>query len=198
MITKRGLGIALLGGIGLAALPNRLLLPIRPAFAAGIAGPILPSSIYLGGAAGNLSSTFYIPTTNTNTAGAFEGIGVVASLAADAPAVLQFNMPELIPAGTLKLRCLAMANATAGTAKLDIADGATSAGSNIGATTLTTEAGSPTISQTWTTADVLVENKVTLTTAPTFNQILTVLATFRTASWTLAAASTWQFSLVYE
>ena len=62
-------------------------------------GPILPSSVYLGGASGNLFPNFYIPATNTNTAGALEGIGVVASLAADAPAVLQFNMPETIPQG---------------------------------------------------------------------------------------------------
>ena len=60
-------------------------------------GPILPSSVYLGGASGNLFPNFYIPATNTNTAGALEGVGVVASLAADAPAVLQFNMPETIP-----------------------------------------------------------------------------------------------------
>jgi hypothetical protein len=159
-------------------------------------GPIMPSSIYLGGASGNLYPNFYIPATNTNTAGALEGIGVVASLGADAPAVLQFNMPEAIPSGTLKLRCLAMANATSGVAKLTVKDASTSAGSNIGATTLTTETQ---LSQTWATADILVENKITLTaTAPTANQILTVLATFNTASWTLAAASTWQFSLVWE
>ena len=161
-------------------------------------GPVLPSSLYLGGASGNLFPNFYVPATNTNTAGALEGVGVVASLAADAPAVMQFNMPEAIPSGTCKLRVLATANATTGNAKLDIADGATSAGSNIGATTLTTEAGSPTITQAWATADVLVENKVTLTTAPTANQILTILATFRTASWTLEAVSNWQFSIVWE
>lgn len=161
-------------------------------------GPLLPSSIYLGGASGNLSPTFYIPATNTNTAGAIEGIGVVASLAADAPAVLQFNLPEVLPSGALKLRCLAWANATSGVAKLDIADGQTATSSNIGVTTLTTEPGSPTISQTWATADIIVENKVTLTTSPVVNNILTVLATFRTASWTLAQASVWQFSLVWE
>ncbi len=100
-------------------------------------GPILPSSLYLGGASGNLSPAFYIPNTNTNTAGALEGIGVIASLAADAPAVLQFNLPEVIPAGTCKLRILAMANATSGVAKLTISDGQTAAGNNIGATSLT-------------------------------------------------------------
>jgi hypothetical protein len=158
-------------------------------------GPILPSSIYLAGASGNLSPTFYVPATNTNTAGAIEGIGVVASLGADAPAVLQFNLPESIPSGALKLRVLAWANATSGVAKLTVKDNQTAAGSNIGATSLTTETQ---LSQTWATADIIVENKMTLTTVPTANSILTVLATFNTASWTLAAASVWQFSLVWE
>src|SRR5512143_2539088 len=99
-------------------------------------GPIMPSSVYLGGASGNLYPSFYIPATNTNSAGAIEGIGVVASLAADAAAILQFNLPESIPTGTCKLRCLAMANATSGVAKLTISDGQTAAASNIGATTL--------------------------------------------------------------
>jgi hypothetical protein len=158
-------------------------------------GPILPSSVYLGGASGNLSPTFYIPATNTNTAGAIEGVGVVASLGADAPAVLQFNLPESIPTGVCKLRALAMANATSGVAKLTVSDGQTAAGSNIGATTLTAETQ---VSQTWATADILVENKVTLTTVPAANSILTVLATFNTTGWTLAQASVWQFSIVWE
>ena len=158
-------------------------------------GPVLPSSIYLGGASGNLFPNFYIPATNTNAAGAFEAVGVIATLGADAPCVMQFNMPEAIPSGTCKLRILAMANATSGVAKLTVSDGATSAASNIGATTLTAETQ---FSQTWATADILVENKITLTTVPTANQILTVLATFNTTGWTLAATSAWQFSVVWE
>jgi len=162
-------------------------------------GPILPTSIYLGGASGNLSPTFYTSGAGTTTVNStIEGVGVVASLGSDASAVMQFNMPEVLPAGTLKLRVLALANATSGVAKLDIIDGRTPAGSNIANATFTTEAGSPTISQTWATADILVENKVTLTQQPTANDIYTVVATFRTASWTLAATSVWQFSLVWE
>ena len=84
-------------------------------------GPILPSSIYLGGASGNLSPTFYVPATNTNTAGAIEGVAVAASLAADAVGVYQFNLPETLPTGTLKCRVLAWANASAGVAKVRMA-----------------------------------------------------------------------------
>src|ERR1019366_5970378 len=158
-------------------------------------GPILPSSIYLGGASGNLFPNFYIPATNTNAAGALEGIGVVASLGSDAAAVLQFNMPESIPTGTLKLRCLAMANATSGVAKLTVKDKNVAAGASLGTSTLNSETQ---LSQTWATADIMVENKITLTTSPTANDIVTVLAIFNTTSWTLAAVSTWQFSIVWE
>jgi|SRR5208337_4476856 len=158
-------------------------------------GPLLPSSIYLGAASGNLYPAYYQPNTNTNNAGWLEGVGVVASLGSDASAVLQFNMPETIPTGTLKLRCLAMANATSGVAKMTASDGVTSAGSNIGATTLTSDTQ---VSQTWATADILVENKVTLASAPSANQILTVNCKFQTSGWTLAAASVWQFSVVWE
>ena len=168
-------------------------------------GPLLPSSIYVGGASGNLSVNTYVGTTATGTGAvagysALEGVGVVASLTADALAVLQFNIPPTgaIPSGTLKLRLLAMANASAGIAKLDIIDGVTSPNTAIGASNFTTEAGSPTISQTWTTADVLVENKVTLTAAPTAGQIVTVILAFRTSGWTLAQASVWQASLIWE
>jgi hypothetical protein len=159
-------------------------------------GPILPSSIYLGGGAGLIYPNFYIPATNTNAAGALEGVGVIASLTSDAPAIMQFNMPETIPTGTLKLRILAMANATAGVAKLTVSDASTSAGSNIGVTSLTAETQ---YSQTWATADILVEQKLTLTaTAPTANQITTIKAVFNTTGWTLASTSVFQFSLVWE
>jgi hypothetical protein len=161
-------------------------------------GPLHPSSIYLGGAAGNLSSTVNVPNTNTNTAGALEGIGVVASLGANAPAVLQFNLPEVIPSGTLKLRLLAVANATTGNAKITVADAGTAPAANIGATTLTTDATAQTVA--WTTADVLVETKINLTGsgANVANNILTVLLTFITASWTLAQVSVWQPTVVWE
>jgi hypothetical protein len=158
-------------------------------------GPILPSSVYLGGASGLLFPNFYVPATNTNAAGVLEGIGVIASLTADANAVLQFNMPESLPSGALKLRILSMANATTGVMKLTVKDKNVAAGASLGTSSLNTETQ---VSQTWATADILVENKVTLTTSPSANDIVTVLATFNTASWTLAAISTHQFSLVWE
>jgi len=160
-------------------------------------GPILPSSIYVGGASGNLSPWFYVPTTNTNNAGAIEGINVAASLTADAPLVLQFNLPESIPTGTLKLRLLFWANASTGNAIYTIADGGTAAGSNIGATTLTTDASA--VSVTRSAVDIAQEIKVTMTGGgQVANNIYTVLLTFNTTSWTLAQISVWQASLVWE
>ncbi len=157
---------------------------------------VMPSSIYLGGAGGRLFPNVYIPNTNTNGAGAIEGVGVAASIGSDSAAVIQFNLPPVLPStGTLKLRCLAMANATSGVAKLTIKDKNVAAGNSLGTSTLNTETQ---LSQTWATADILVENKITLTSTPAGNDVFTVLATFNSTSWTLAAVSTWQFSLIWE
>ena len=158
-------------------------------------GPILPSSIYLGGASGALFPNFYIPATNTNNAGALEGVGCAASLGTIGNCVMQFNLPEILPSGTMKLRALATANATTGTAVVNISDGVTAPGSNIGATTLTADS---TITQAWSAADVLVENKVSLSSVAVPNGVLSVLAVFNPSGWTLAAVSSWQFSVVWE
>jgi hypothetical protein len=159
-------------------------------------GPLFPSSTYVGGASGNLSLTFYVSGAGTTVAQSYiEGVGVIASLGSDASAILQFNLPEVIPSGVMKMRVLAWANATSGVAKLTISDGQTAAGSNIANTTLTADTQ---VSQTWATADIIVENKVTLATTPTANSILTCRCTFNTSGWTLAQQSVWQFSLIWE
>lgn len=159
-------------------------------------GPLLPSSVYFGAASGNAYPTFYVSATNTNAASYIEGVGVIGSLGADAAVTLQFNLPESIPTGTFKLRSLALSQ-TGGSlvSKLTVSDGQTAVGSNIGATTLTAETQ---ITFTFATADLLVENKTALTTSPTANNILTVLATFNHTGWTQTAASAYQFSLVWE
>ena len=158
-------------------------------------GPILPASIYVGAASGNLSPTVFISSTAGNNASAIEGIGCVASLASTAPCVLQFNLPESIPSGVMKLRGLAWAQATTGNAVVVPSDGQTAVGSDIGGTSLTTDA---TMTWTWTTGSVIVEQKVNLATTPTVNDILTVLLNFESSSWTLAATGVFQFSVVWE
>jgi hypothetical protein len=89
---------------------------------------------------------------------------------------------------------LAFANATSGAAFWQVQDGATSPLANIANATFTTEAAQ---SITWA-ANVMQEFKQNLTTAPTANQILTVVITFGTTTFTLAATSVWQASVVWE
>jgi hypothetical protein len=161
-------------------------------------GPLLPSTIYVGGASGNLAMSYYISTTGNGTtwgAGAFEGIAVLASLASDATAVIQYNLPEVLPSGTLKLRVLALANANSGTAVLVVSDGVTAVGSNIASATMTAESS---YSTAWSAVDNLVETKITMSTTPVTNNIFTVHAGFKTSGWTLAQTSFWQLSLVWE
>jgi hypothetical protein len=162
-------------------------------------GPLLPSSIYFGAASGNAFPAYFTPGTNTNSAGFIEGIGVVGSLGSDATAVIQFNMPESIPSGTLKVRILSWST-TGGSlvGKITIADAGTAVGANIGAATLTTDASAQSI--TFVTADLIVENKFALTGsgANTANNITTIKATFNTSGWTETATSVHQFSLVWE
>ena len=161
----------------------------------------LPSSIYVGGASGNLTQTFYVANTNTNSAGALEGVGVAASLTSSTSpysAVLQFNLATT-STGALTLRALALANASTGVAKFTVNDGVTAVSSGgIGATSLTAETQS---SVTWTTSvgsnpDAIIETNVVLASSPTSNGILTVRLDFNsTGAWTLAQQSVWQFSV---
>jgi hypothetical protein len=157
-------------------------------------GPIAPSSVYLGGASGNLFPNFYAGG-GANASVHDEGIGVVASLGADATAELRFPMPASIPTGTLKLMVRALANATSGVVKFTVSDGAVSGGSSPSAATLTSETQS---SVTWTAVDVYMDTKVTLTTAPTANQSLIVALKFQTSGWTLAVALTCLVWVLWE
>lgn len=127
----------------------------------------------------------------------------MASLSADATVSLRFHVPPVLPSGTLKLRILALANATSGAAKLTVSDGvatpasAPASSGNPSAVTLTSES-QTTI--TWTTSenDRYKEAKVTLTAAPVANDVLVVAVKFQTTSWTLAVISTYIISLIWE
>src|SRR2546430_608163 len=158
-------------------------------------GPIYPSSAYPADSSGRLFPTFY-SGTGGNASPVDEGLGVKASLDADATWELRFPMPPTLPTGTLKLRLLALANATSGAAKLTVKDGvatpATSpaASGNPSAVTLTSETQT---TVTWAASenDRYKEAKVTLAAAPVGNDMLVVALLFQTSGWTLAAASCW-------
>ncbi len=165
-------------------------------------GPIFPNSLYLGGASGNLFSSFYIGAGG-NAAPTEEGVGVIASLASNAVAQLRFHIPPAVPTGTLKLRIVALANATSGAAKITVSDGVAtpatspSASGNPSAATLTAET-QTTITWAASENDRYKEAKVTLSASPAGNDVLVVAVTFNTSGWTLAQTGTFIFTLIWE
>lgn len=159
-------------------------------------GAIYPSSAYPADTAGRLFPNFYAGGGG-NAAPHDEGLGIKASLDADATWELRFPMPPTIPSGTLKLRFLALANATSGSAKVTVKDATVSAGASPSAVSLTSET-QTTITWAAGAADKYQEAKVTLTASPAGNDVLVVACVFNTSGWTLAAVSTWLVSILWE
>ena len=165
-------------------------------------GPIFPSSTFPADTSARLFPIFYAGAGG-NASPHDEGLGVKASLDADAVWELRFPMPPAIPSGTLKLRLLALANATSGAAKVTVSDGvATPAASpaasgNPSAVTLTAES-QTTVTWGANENDRYKEAKVTLSSAPAANDMLVVALKFQTSGWTLAQASCWIASVIWE
>lgn len=161
-------------------------------------GPIFPhSGPYTGGAGGNLFPFFYAGSGG-NAAPHDEGLGVAAApLSADATAELRFMIPPTVPTGTMKLRMLALANATSGVAKVTVSDAIISAGNSPSAAVLTSEAQQ---TVTWGTGDndKYKEVKLALTPTAVANGVLVMAITFNATGWTLAQVSAWQFSILWE
>jgi hypothetical protein len=103
----------------------------------------------------------------------------------------------------LKLRAIALANATSGVAKFTVSDGvatpAASPGSsgNPSGVTLTSETQT---TVTWAASenDRYKEAKIPLTAAPAANDVVVVVVNFQTSGWTLAQISLWKFDLIWE
>jgi hypothetical protein len=159
-------------------------------------GPFLPNSLYPADTAGRLFPSFY-GGAGGNAAPRDEGMGVMASLSADATWELRFLMPPSIPSGTFKLRLLALANAATGNAKLTVKDGMCAAGASPSAVSLNNESQS-TVSWGAGDNDKYKELKVTLSATPSANDVLVLAITFNTSSWTLAQVSTWIASIIWE
>ena len=127
-----------------------------------------------------------------------EGLGVEASLGADAIWRLRFQMPPTLPTGTGKLRLLALANSAANAAKVNPKWVSVAVEEDASAAALNAE-GTGTI--TWATSDedVYKELKITLDadTLVASEEVVMDL-TFETASWTLAQVSTWIVSIIWE
>ncbi len=157
-------------------------------------GPIFPNSIYHTDTTGRTFPNFY-SGGGGNASPVDEGIGVKASLDADAVVQLRFAIPPTVPSGTLKLRALHLANATSGTIKYTISDKNVAAGSSPSAATLTAETQS---SFTFTTVDIYNEVKTTLTSSPSGNDMLVVAVKYQTSGYTLAQVLTSIFTLIWE
>jgi hypothetical protein len=121
-----------------------------------------------------------------------EGLGVEASLGADAIWRLRFQMPpDSLPSGTCQLRLLALANATTGNAKVNpkwasVAPEESPSGATLNAETVQT--------LTWGAGDNDQYKELTVTLdadTPVAGEVIAMDLTFETSSWTLAAVSTW-------
>lgn len=127
-----------------------------------------------------------------------EGLGVEASLGADAIWRLRFQMPPTLPTGTGKLRLLALANATVNAAKVNPKWASVAVEESPSGAALNAE-GTGTI--TWAAGDndQYKELKVPLDadTLVAGEEVVMDL-TFETAGWTLAQVSTWIASIIWE
>lgn len=127
-----------------------------------------------------------------------QGLGVEASLGADATWRLRFALPPSLPTGTGKLKLLALANATSGDAKVNPQWASVAVEEDPSSATLNAET---TQTVTWEAgdADAYKELKVTLD-ADTLvaGEMVVMDLVFETTDWTLAQVSTWQASIIWE
>jgi len=158
-------------------------------------GPIFPCSAFPN-TAGNTFPRFHSGGTNSRR---IEGLGVLASIGSDSVWHLVFAMPpSALPSGTCKLRLLALANATSGSAKVNPKWASVAAGENPDTATLNAE-GTSTL--TWAAGDNddFKELKITLDAdTPVAGELIVMDLTFETASWTLAVDSSWLPSVIWE
>lgn len=129
-----------------------------------------------------------------------EGIGVIASLDADATWSVRFLMPSTLPSGTAKLKLLALASATSGVAKVNPkwASVAAEESPDIAAGSLNAE-GVQTVTWASGDSDVYKELEIALDAdTVAADEVIVMDIVFETSSWTLAAKSVWQAFIVWD
>lgn len=127
-----------------------------------------------------------------------EGLGVEASVGADSIIKLRWMMPPTLPTGTGKVVLDLHVNATANDAKVNPKWVSVAvSGEDVDAATVVAE-GVQTITAPGT-ANQVVQTKVTLD-ADTLvaGETVAMDLVFETASWTLAAVSTWVVYIIWE
>jgi hypothetical protein len=158
-------------------------------------GPIFPHSAYPA-TPGRVFPNFHVGAGANSKRD--EGLGVEASLGADATWELRFQMPPVLPTGTCKLRLLALANATSNSAKVNPKWVSVAIEESPSGATPVAE-GTQTL--TWASGDndQYKELKVTLDAdTPVANEEIVMNLVFETSSWTLAVVSTWIASVIWE
>lgn len=145
-------------------------------------GPLLPSSAYPVTADRIFPYIYVSAGANSKHE---EGLGVQASLGADSIWRLRFQLPQVLPSGTAKLRLRMQANATTGVTKINPKSAVVAAGTDPGGASLTAEG---TQTSTWAAGDndKYKDLDVTLTPVMVAGSTLVMDLTFETASWTLA------------
>lgn len=122
------------------------------------------------------------------------GIGVAASIGADASVDLRFVAPSIPSGEALRLVLIAKAAATSGSAIVRPQWAAVNA--NGGSPNSATLASEGDFSLTWGATDSNLYKQLQIvldaTTAPTPGQILLIKLTFESTGWTLAQPSVWQ------
>ena len=152
-------------------------------------GPIFPSSAWPETTAGRAFPNFHVGAGANSKQD--EGLGVAASIGGDTIWRLRFQMPPSMPSGTFQLRCLALANATSGNAKVNPKWASVAAEEDPSSATLNAE-GTSTL--TWAAGDNDQYKELTVTLdadTAVASEMIVMDLTFETASWTLAQVSTW-------
>lgn len=126
------------------------------------------------------------------------GIGVQASLGADAIVEMGFNAPPTLPTGTPKLVAQALAASVSGDGKINIKWASVAPEEDPSSATLNAE-GTTTVTWAAGDSDVLKETKITLD-ADTIvaGEMIVMQFTYETTGWTLAVVSTWRYFIIWE
>lgn len=128
-----------------------------------------------------------------------EGLGVMASLNGNATWSLRFQMPETLPSGTPKLRLIALAAANTGTAQVKVQWAPVAMGEDPSSASLNP---GDTVSPAWSSGDSNKYKEVGPVSLTYYTidggDIVIVALNFLTSSWSLAAVSTWQASIIWE
>lgn len=158
-------------------------------------GPIFPHSAYPA-TSGRVFPNFHVGAGANSKHD--EGLGVEASVGADSTWRLRFKMPPTLPTGTCKLDLWALANATSGNAKVNAKWASVAVEEDPSSATLNAE-GTSTLSWGAGDNDQYKNLKITLDADTVVaNEVIVMDLVFETASWTLAAVSTWQPSVIWE